>query len=122
MGPSIWPSFIEIGEMACITTAWSSHGHALNLWKWNSNSRELLKAIENCDTSQDQVKPIEKASNEDDESYAKSSTTPGNSEVKNETVVKVLGLNWDTVSDEFSWILKNCTKMAEPFQRQNVQF
>ena len=30
MGPSIWPSFIEIGEMACITTAWSSHGHALN--------------------------------------------------------------------------------------------
>ena len=30
VGPSIWPSFIEIGEMACITTAWSSHGHALN--------------------------------------------------------------------------------------------
>ena len=29
VGPSIWPSFIEIGEMACITTAWSSHGHAL---------------------------------------------------------------------------------------------
>ena len=26
----MWPSFIEIGEMACITTAWSSHGHALN--------------------------------------------------------------------------------------------
>ena len=29
VGPSIWPSFVEIGEMACITTAWSSHGHAL---------------------------------------------------------------------------------------------
>ena len=72
-----------------------------NLRKWNSNSRDLLKAIENCEISQDQVKPIEKATNEDDESYAKSSTTPGNSEVKNETVVKVLGLNWDTVSDEF---------------------
>ena len=28
--PSIWPSFTEIGEMACITPAWSSGGHALN--------------------------------------------------------------------------------------------
>ena len=26
---SIWPSFIEIGEMAFITTAWSSHGMLL---------------------------------------------------------------------------------------------
>ena len=31
VGPLIWPSFIEMGEMAFITTAWSSHGHALNL-------------------------------------------------------------------------------------------
>ena len=29
INPSIWPSFIEIGEMACITSAWSSRGHAL---------------------------------------------------------------------------------------------
>ena len=28
VGSSIWLSFIESGEMACITTAWSSHGHA----------------------------------------------------------------------------------------------
>ena len=28
--PSIWPSFTEISEMACITSAWSSSGHALN--------------------------------------------------------------------------------------------
>ena len=28
--PSIWPSFTEIGEMACITSAWSSGGHDLN--------------------------------------------------------------------------------------------
>ena len=26
--PSIWPSFTEIGEMACITSAWSFGGHA----------------------------------------------------------------------------------------------
>jgi len=30
---SIWPSFIEIGEIACITSAWSSGGHALNFVK-----------------------------------------------------------------------------------------
>ena len=27
--PSLWPSFIEIGEMACITPAWSSHENSL---------------------------------------------------------------------------------------------
>ena len=31
MVPSIWPSFIQIGEMACITPAWSSGGLGLNL-------------------------------------------------------------------------------------------
>ena len=25
----MWPSFSEIGEMACITPAWSSRGHTL---------------------------------------------------------------------------------------------
>ena len=40
-----------------------------NLRKWNSNSRSLLRA-------------------EHDESYAKSSTTPGRSEAKNETIVR----------------------------------
>ena len=31
--PLIWPSFNEIGEMACITTAWSSHGHTLKVFR-----------------------------------------------------------------------------------------
>ena len=30
VGPSIWPSFIQIGAIACVTPAWSSHGHSLN--------------------------------------------------------------------------------------------
>ena len=30
VGPSIWPSFIQIGEIACITPARSSHGHMFN--------------------------------------------------------------------------------------------
>ena len=29
--PLNWRSFIEIGEMACSTTAWCSRGHALKL-------------------------------------------------------------------------------------------
>ena len=71
-----------------------------NLRKWNSNSRDLLKTTEDCESSQDQTKPQQNTTNEDDESYAKLSTTPGNSESKSH-IVKVLGLNWDTSSDEF---------------------
>ena len=56
-----------------------------NLRKWNSNSQTL----------------VDHATAEDDESYAKSSITLGNSESKNDTVVKVLGMNWDTIEDNF---------------------
>ena len=49
---------------------------------------------------------------EDEESYAKASSTPGDCELKNE-IGKVLGLKWDTASDEFfSSILPICTIMA----------
>ena len=72
-----------------------------NLRKWNSNSQTLLKSIETCESSQEQRGSVDHATAEDDESYAKSSITPGNSETKNDTVVKVLGMNWDTVEDNF---------------------
>ena len=32
MYPSFWPSFIEIGVVACITPAWSSHEHSLKFF------------------------------------------------------------------------------------------
>ena len=69
--------------------------------KWNSNSRNLLKAIEACESSQNQIRSTDEATAEDDESHAKSSNTPINSETKNDTTVKVLDMNWDTVADEF---------------------
>ena len=72
-----------------------------NLRKWNSNSQTLLKSIETCESSQEQRGSVDHATAEDDESYAKSSITPGNSETKNDTVVQVLGMNWDTVEDNF---------------------
>lgn len=73
-----------------------------NLRKWNTNSQTLLKSIETCESLQEQRGSVDHATAEDDdESYAKSSITPGNSETKNDTVAKVLGMNWDTVEDNF---------------------
>ena len=65
-----------------------------NLIKWNSNSPTLLKSIQVCESSQEQ-KSTDNTTAEDDESYTKSSTTLRNSELKSDTVVKVLGINWD---------------------------
>ena len=72
-----------------------------NLRKWNSNSQTLLKLIETCESLQEQRGSVDHATAENDELYAKSSITPRNSETKNNTVVKVLGMNWDTVEDNF---------------------
>ena len=75
-----------------------------NLRKWSLNSRDLLKAIEDCEGQQSRPHELNRskqaATTEDDKSYAKASTMPGDCESKTE-IVKVLGLNWDTASDEF---------------------
>ncbi|XP_022778398.1 uncharacterized protein LOC111319952, partial [Stylophora pistillata] len=80
-----------------------------NLRKWNSNSRTLLKAIESVENSSE-AKSNQDITTEDDESYAKLPTTPSSSEVKNGTIVKVLGLNWDTESDEYFFDLRELYK------------
>ncbi|PFX11629.1 hypothetical protein AWC38_SpisGene24559 [Stylophora pistillata] len=81
-----------------------------NLRKWNSNSQTLLKSIQACESSQEQTASVDPATAEDDESYAKSSITPGNYEMKNDTVVKVLGMNWDTIEDKFFF---NLTELCD---------
>ena len=50
MVPSIWPSFIEIGEMACITPAWSSGGLGLKtfLEKWKDVDYERVQLVPQC--------------------------------------------------------------------------
>lgn len=67
-----------------------------------------MKAIESVENSS------EAESNQDitteDESYAKLSTTPSGSEVKSDTIVKVLELNSDTASDEFFFDLTELEK------------
>ena len=73
-----------------------------NLRKWKTNSRELRykiaqdEAVNQGDTGQQSVGKIQ----EDDESYAKSTTGTVSSASK-ESVVKVLGLNWNIHTDEF---------------------
>lgn len=76
-----------------------------NLRKWSSNSCRLLEEIKNSETTQEspsvnQVK-VEDTATEDVESYAKSTMGLGNSCPKEEHFVKILGLNWNTHSDQF---------------------
>ncbi|CAB4012094.1 Hypothetical predicted protein, partial [Paramuricea clavata] len=80
-----------------------------NLRKWHSNSPNLLKLIETDETSlheHSKSAPIVNTT-EDDESYAKSQTTIGNFKEENDSTVKVLGLNWDTTSDEIFFDLSD---------------
>ena len=70
-----------------------------NLRKWNSNSKELLIAIKNLEHEREGSKSKTTETRQDDESYGKAATTPGNVESSHE-LVKVLGVTWNTVTDE----------------------
>ena len=79
-----------------------------NLRKWNSNSKEVLQAI-NASSWEEKFKPAEFT--QEDESYAKATTGPTtvNQESK---FVKVLGVNWKTESDEFLFDFTELIKFA----------
>ena len=93
-----------------------------NLRKWNSNSCSLLEKFAkieekqtkvtdaNTDLSKDDNSHADSAAtnvniklSEDDESYAKTTTGLGNSDAKEANIVKVLGLNWNTLTDNFNF-------------------
>ena len=61
----------------------------------------MLKATKRCENQSDEPKSNQEATKRDDKHYAKSLTTPGSSVAKNNTIVKALALNWNTVSDDF---------------------
>ena len=68
-----------------------------NLRKWNSNSKTLVKKIQNCevDTSQDTNDiSIERNVVEEDQSYVQTSFAPTTPD--DEVQVKVLGSRWNT--------------------------
>ena len=80
-----------------------------NLRKWRSSSQELCDIISKTEISTD-LSTIDRVQQdiqrkdrivEDIESYAKSSIGFENSDDSQENVVKVLGQNWRTDSDQF---------------------
>ena len=113
-----------------------------NLRKWNSNSRSLLEKFAkieekqtnvtdvNTDLSEDDNSHANSAAtnaniklSEDDESYAKTTTGLGNSDAKEANIVKVLGLNWNTLTDSILIsIFTTCTIMLFHFRPARDQF
>lgn len=97
-----------------------------NLRKWNSNSRELLNRISKDESAQEIVCQHNESSNvthEDDESYAILSTGMDDSATRgNHSVVKVLGMNWNTNSDEIFFETKSLYDYATtlPFTKRSV--
>ena len=75
-----------------------------NLRKWSTNSRELQRAIaksESVTTLSNAPKKTHSVNKEDDESYAKSNTgTSAAAPIDEDIFVKVLGMNWNTHTDE----------------------
>ena len=96
-----------------------------NLQDWSSNLHNLLKATEDCTGQQSRSHESNRlnqaATTEDGESYAKASTTPGDSEPKIK-IVKVLGLNWDTASDKFFFDSTDQCNYGHSLLEKSIQF
>ena len=85
-----------------------------NLRKWKSNSPDLMKLIQNEETkskTDSKTDEISMPVREDDESFAKKTLGPQTADEVNDKA-KVLGLNWDTKSDEFYFDFQELIKFA----------
>ena len=75
-----------------------------SLRKWNSYSPNVMSEISRSERSQeDSITKRKSQMNvtiEDDQSYAKTTTGLDSPSIKDDSVVKVLGLTWNTLSDE----------------------
>ena len=72
-----------------------------NLRKWRSNSRKLQMQIAKLESSSNTQQEVTNVNKEDDESFAKSSVGCDSTASDNEdAVVKILGMNWNTLTDE----------------------
>ena len=88
---------------------------AFNLRKWNSNSNELLQLINNKEESVAQTK-TEKSNSlveEEDESFIKSTVGPTRTA---DTLVKTLGVCWNTATDEISFDFTMLIESANTMQ------
>ena len=82
--------------------------------KWHS--------IKNDRIPQEHFQTTSNNPNEDDESYAKSHTTIDSNKDSKDTTVKVLGMSWDTVTDEFFFELSRYGKSGPKTKRSVLRF
>ena len=88
---------------------------AFNLRKWNSNSNELLQVINNKEESVAQTKTETSNSvvEKEDESFIKSTVGPTRTAG---TLVKTLGVCWNTETDEISFDFTELIESANTMQ------
>lgn len=88
---------------------------AFNLRKWNSNSTDLLQLIDNKEEGMVKLKAEEqnRAIEEEGESFIKSAV--GSNEMPN-TLVKTLGVFWETASDGISFDFTDLMESANTMQ------
>ena len=101
-------------------------GEGFNLRKWNSNSPNLMSEISKSKGPQeDSIRKRKSQSDvtiEDDQSYAKTTTGLDSPSTKDDFVVKVLGLNWNTLSDELFFDFSSLHAYAKslPLSKRSV--
>ncbi|KAL9977059.1 hypothetical protein ACROYT_G014423 [Oculina patagonica] len=97
-----------------------------NLRKWRSNSRKLQMEIAKFESSPGSTNTQQEVMNvnkEDDESFAKSSVGCDSATSDNEdTVIKILGMNWNTLTDEMFFSFSDLCSFASslPLTKRSV--
>ena len=84
---------------------------AFNLRKWNTNSNDLQKKFSSERVTQVTSSTTTKSVTEEDESYAKTVTGPSIN--ANNNTVKVLGIIWNTTSDQFEFNFSELCNQAK---------
>ena len=97
-----------------------------NLRKWNCNSLKVMSEISNSERPQEDLATQSNLTSddtiEDDQSYAKTTTGLDSPSTTENTVVKVLGLNWNTLSDELFFHFSSLYEYAKslPLNKRSV--
>ena len=84
----------------------------MNLRKWNSNSSELMKRIQTAESlfQRNSIEtPSTSAISEEEETYAKSTTSTQDCK-EGESLSKLLGLPWNTQTDQFMFEFTELTE------------
>ena len=108
----------EVYELFNKSKQWMSEG-GFNLRKWNSNSEELLKKVEEFEKCRDNI-VLKESATEDEQSYAKATIGKGTSAEDSDN--KVLGIIWSTKTDALIIKFSEIVELAKslPATKRNV--